>query len=127
MRSPLVASLTLINSAGIHVDAQKGDFFMCPADGLPNLMFSDATLGRRYFDEEKAADEAVQYRNRVMAAKLGWHPRLFDLHLQKWLHRIRIPVQVLWGEENRVLPREFGTGLSQALRGPLTLIPKAGH
>lgn len=127
LRSPVVASLTLINSAGIHTDAQKGDFFMCPAERLPDLLFSDAALGRRYLDEEKAADDAVLYRNRVMSAKLGWHPRLFDLHLRKWLHRIKIPVQVLWGEDNRVLPKAFGVELSQALHGTLTLIANSGH
>ncbi|MSQ71475.1 MAG: alpha/beta fold hydrolase [Betaproteobacteria bacterium] len=127
LRSPLVSSLTLINSAGIHADAQKGDFFMCPPDELPDLMFSDAAFGRRYFEEEKAADDEVQYRNRVMAAKLAWHPRLFDPHLHKWFCRIKIPLQIIWGEENRVLPKQFGDMYSLALGRPLTLIPEAGH
>lgn len=128
LRSSLPVSLNLINSAGIHADAQKGDFFICTPESLPGLLFTDVALGQRYFDDEKAADEVASYRNRVMSARLCWTPRLFDPHLHKWLHRIKIPVQIIWGEENRVLPKAFGVALSQALRSaPPVLIPKAGH
>ncbi|MSQ70401.1 MAG: alpha/beta fold hydrolase [Betaproteobacteria bacterium] len=129
IRSPKLASLTLINSAGIHVDgAKKGDFFIASPEEFPELMFDDASLGRAYFAAEGEGEfETAVFQNRLMAAKLAWSPRLFDPNLVKWLRRIRVPVQILWGGNNRVLPAAYGAGLAQALKAPISVIPDTGH
>lgn len=129
VRSSSLASLTLINAAGIHVDGvKKGDFFIASPEEFPELMFGDVALGKRFFDEEGAGEfETVVFLNRLMAAKLAWSPRLFDPVLRKWLGRIKVPAQLIWGGNNRVLPREYGEGMAKALRAAMSVIPGAGH
>jgi pimeloyl-ACP methyl ester carboxylesterase len=46
-------------------------------------------------------------RTRLMAARLGWEPRWFNPHLEKWLHRVKIPALVLWGAEDKLLPAAY--------------------
>jgi pimeloyl-ACP methyl ester carboxylesterase len=46
-------------------------------------------------------------KNRHTTARLAWEPRLHDPHLPKWLHRIDVPVQIIWGAQDRLLPVAF--------------------
>ena len=129
VRSTKLASLTLINAAGIHVDGvKKGDFFIASPEEFPELMFGDAKLGKSFFDAEGTAEfETIVFLNRLMAAKLAWSPRLFDPVLKKWLRRIKVPAQLIWGENNRVLPKEYGEGMAKMLAAAISVIPGAGH
>ena len=34
-----------------------------------------------------------------------------DPHLHKWLHRIDVPVQIVWGDSDKVFPLPFGENL----------------
>jgi pimeloyl-ACP methyl ester carboxylesterase len=129
IRSPKLASLSLIGSAGIHAQGvKKGDFFICSPEELPAMMFNDADMGRAHFEAEgKGEFETIVFQNRLMAAKLAWHPRLFDPNLVKWLRRISVPAQVLWGENDLVLPLEYGRTLAKALNTQVEPIQNAGH
>ena len=130
LRSERIASLTLVAAAGLHVDgAQKGDFFICRPDELPRLFFADEALGREVLANEFAGqDESIPHRNRRMAARFAWHPRLIDPHLGKWLHRVRVPTHLVWGDEDRVLPIEFAHALANKIQGAtLTVLPRCGH
>ncbi len=129
VRSTAIASLTLVNAAGVHVDGvHKGDFFIASPEEYPALMFADEAAGRAYFTAEAAGQfESIMFRNRLMATRLGWSPRLFDRALMRWLPRIKARTQVIWGADNRVLPPAYGSGLAAMLKATLTSIPKAGH
>jgi hypothetical protein len=41
----------------------------------------------------------VMLHNRFTVAKLGWQPRWFNPDLEKWLHRIKLPGLVVWGDD----------------------------
>ena len=43
-------------------------------------------------------------KNRHTTARLAWEPRLHDPFLPKWLHRIDVPVKIIWGKQDRILP-----------------------
>ena len=61
-------------------------------------------------------------------ARLAWEPRLYDPHLYKWLHRIKVPVQILWGEQDKILPSGYATELQQLLPGTTdSIVPNGGH
>ena len=47
----------------------------------------------------------LDLKNRHTTARLAWEPRLHDPFLPKWLHRIDVPVAIVWGKEDRLLPR----------------------
>ncbi len=129
MRCARLRSLTLINSAGVHVSGvRRGDFFIASPAELPALLFADPLAGERYLQAESAGEfESATFQNRQMAARLAWSPRLFDPELAKWLCRIRVPTRVIWGEANQILPPPFGEAIAQRTGGTLHLIAGAGH
>ena len=49
----------------------------------------------------------VLLRNRFTAAKFGWQPRWFNPDLEKWLHRIKLPALVVWGDDDKLLPPAY--------------------
>lgn len=125
-----ISGITLLNSAGIHVDkVPVGDFFMATIDKLPNLLFADAARGRDLLAAEIAAiDDVTMHANRIMAARLSWAPRLFDPRLERWLRRIRVPASVVWGDNNKVFPLAYGEALARLVPGAgLSVVGKAGH
>jgi pimeloyl-ACP methyl ester carboxylesterase len=49
----------------------------------------------------------MQLKNRHTTARLAWEPRFHDPHLPKWLHRIDVPVKIVWGEQDGIIPVKF--------------------
>jgi pimeloyl-ACP methyl ester carboxylesterase len=130
LRSPKIASLSLIGTAGLHVDGvQKGDFFIARPDEWPALFFTDVGIGQRFFDTAFAGqDAAIPHRNRMMAARLAWHPRLIDPHFGKWLHRVKVPTHFIWGEGDRIIPPATAAGFMKRIgQANLSTIAGAGH
>jgi pimeloyl-ACP methyl ester carboxylesterase len=131
VRSPgSIGRLTLINSAGIHVDGvQKGDFFIAKTERLPEILFADPARGRTLLAEEQAGvDPAIFHANRVMAARLSWHPRLFDPKLDRWLKRIEAPTALIWGDSNKVFPLAYAQALAQKIpKANVTVLKNCGH
>jgi pimeloyl-ACP methyl ester carboxylesterase len=125
-----LASLTLVGSAGIHVQGvDKGDLFICtPEEGLA-LLNHDADAARLRQQASLAdADARMVYRNRVTTAKLCWQPRLFNPSLARWLHRVQLPTLLLWGENDQVLPPAYGEALARSIAGArLVMVPSCGH
>ncbi len=56
-------------------------------------------------------------KNRLATAKLGWHPRLYNPDLHKWLHRITVPTLIVWGDDDKVIPPAYGLALQQLIPG----------
>ena len=101
-----LASLTLAAPAGLRVKGHAGVdlFMMSEADGL-EARFHDAGKARPHIARMLRPDtEDVRLTNALTIARMSWQPRLWDPQLEKWLHRIGVPTQVLWGEHDRVLP-----------------------
>jgi pimeloyl-ACP methyl ester carboxylesterase len=125
-----LASLTLMDAPGIYVAGVK------PYD--PFLLSDEQAVREIYFDQ-KRADEAVarvlspenedvRLANQRIVAKLAWQPRFHDPQLQRWLHRIRIPTLILWGENDRMFPPAYGEAWHTAITGSrLVVLPRCGH
>jgi pimeloyl-ACP methyl ester carboxylesterase len=76
------------------------------------------------------SDEALLtlIRNREAAARLTWRPFMHNPALRRWLHRIRVPTLVLWGESDRIVRPDYGRAFQQAIPGAqFQLIAAAGH
>ena len=72
--------------------------------------------------------EEIYDRNRFAAAKFSWQPRLCNPRLARWLHRVRVPVHVVWGDQDRIIPPAYANAFRDLLpEAKLTLIPDAGH
>ena len=63
----------------------------------------------------------------VAAARVLWP--FGERGLAKRLHRIRVPVLLLWGEGDRLVPPEYAKRFAAGLAGPVDtkILPGAGH
>ena len=125
-----LASLTLMAAPGIAVPG------IAPFD--PSLHSEEQAVRNTYFDA-KLADEAiarvlgpgtetVRLANQRIVAKLTGEKRYHDPQLQRWLHRIRIPTLILWGENDLLFPPAYGEAWHKAIPGSrLVVLPRCGH
>jgi pimeloyl-ACP methyl ester carboxylesterase len=123
-------SLTLVAAAGIHVQGvQKGDIFLWSAEELARNLFYDQKLAEAMLQEQANQEELdIQLRNRLTTAKLSWQPRLYDVHLAKWLHRITLPTLILWGAEDKLIPLQYGPAFRDLIpNARLEILPNCGH
>jgi pimeloyl-ACP methyl ester carboxylesterase len=125
-----VNDLTLIAPAGLRVKgAPSGDNFIWSAEESVRNMFhnqkiADAILAITPSDEDN--DRALA--NRFMAARLGWEPRWHDPALERWLHRISVPTQIIWGANDKLFPSVYSGPWKQGIAGSkLEIIPECGH
>ncbi|HEY6604384.1 MAG TPA: alpha/beta fold hydrolase, partial [Xanthobacteraceae bacterium] len=66
--------------------------------------------------------------NRIASARFGWQPRFFNPRLERWLHRVKIPTHIIWGDGDRIIPPDYAQAFHRLIPGStLTIIPKAGH
>jgi pimeloyl-ACP methyl ester carboxylesterase len=123
-------SLSLISPAGVRVKGVPvGDnFIWSPEEAVRNLyhdqQFAEKILALSLSDED--ADR--QLANRFMAARLGWQPRWYNPALERWLHRIKVPTLLLWGENDKLLPSAYAkVWKSRVPDIRVELLPECGH
>lgn len=125
-----LSTLALIAAAGIRPgDIPTGDLFMWSPEERVRHTIADPALAERILALPQTPEQTeIALRNHFTTAKLCWEPRFFDPHLEKWLHRLRLPVQVIWGAEDRLFPLALGQKLAGAIPGAaLQVIPACGH
>ena len=99
-------SLVQLAPAGIRVKGVPcGDnIIRGPEEAVRNLYhdqsFADRVLALSPSEEQMDA----MLRNRFTVAKLGWQPRWYNPDLEKWLHRIKLPALVVWGDDDKIMP-----------------------
>jgi pimeloyl-ACP methyl ester carboxylesterase len=48
--------------------------------------------------------------------------------LHKWLHRIKCPVQLAWGEQDKIMPLAYGHAFQQLMdQAELVIFKDCGH
>jgi pimeloyl-ACP methyl ester carboxylesterase len=124
--------LVLIDSIGVKFGGRE-DRDIADIYALPN----DELLRRTFFDPARAApdysrlsdDEATAVaRDREATALYGWRPYMHNPGLRQWLHRIRVPALVLWGDRDGIVSPDYGQELCRALpNARFELIREAGH
>jgi pimeloyl-ACP methyl ester carboxylesterase len=123
-------SLTLISSAGIRVEGvPSGDIFIWNREELLrnvfyNQAYADIALSLQPTEQQIDA----MLKNRFTATKLGWQPRWYNPDLEKWLHRIKLPSLIIWGDEDKVMPADYaGLWRERLPDARLVMIEKCGH
>lgn len=79
-------------------------------------------------DPEQSAEFQIrQYRASEAAARIFWP--FGEAGLATRLHRIRVPVLLLWGAGDRIVPPSYAKRFASGLAGPAEtlVIPGAGH
>jgi pimeloyl-ACP methyl ester carboxylesterase len=125
-----IASLVLVSPAGISAPGvEPADIFLMPPEEVIRNLFFDQKLAEARLAEPmtpEALDLAL--KNRHTTARLAWEPRLHDPFLPKWLHRIDVPVKIIWGAEDRILPPAFVKEFSRLMpKAQIHVIPGCGH
>ena len=129
-----VGRLVLIAPFGLFDEAEPvADVFaQRPADRSPLLTERpdelDAWTASGSDDAEEAMewDIAMQRANNA-AARLLWP--LGDTRLATRLGRIACPTLLIWGGDDRVMPRSYAARIADAISGParVEIVPGAGH
>ena len=58
----------------------------------------------------------------------GWRPYMHNPGLKQWLHRVRAPTLVVWGDNDGIVTPEYGEKLAAALpNAKFERIAQAGH
>lgn len=125
-----IRALSLIGPSGIYVEGlQRGDMFLWSAEERVRNIFVDQSIAERLLAMPQTPEMAeTAVKNAFTVAKLAWEPRLFDPHLHKWLHRIRVPTQIVWGDGDRVIPAGYAPELARLIPGArVDIIPQCGH
>jgi pimeloyl-ACP methyl ester carboxylesterase len=120
-------SLVLVSPAGIAVPGvQPADLFLMPPEEMVRALFVDQKLAEARLAAPEDVDIAL--KNRHTTARLAWEPRLHDPHLPKWLHRIDVPVKIVWGRQDRILPVGLAEPLQRMIPGSrLHILDDCGH
>jgi len=100
---------------------------------IPALLTADLRAYARAFACREAGAEAVAeheiriYRADEAAARLIWP--LADRGLGKRLQRVRVPVLLVWGARDAIVPPAYAEHFAARISGPTTIeiVPDAGH
>ena len=116
--------------AGIRTPGvQPGDVFVWSPEELIRNTFHDRAIAERLLATPPTPEQQeTLIKNRFTFARLAWEPRLFDPHLNKWIKRIALPTQIIWGEQDRILPVAAAQAFREAMpQAAITVIPDCGH
>lgn len=123
--------LVLIDSLGVKFGGREerdiADLYALPEEELQRRSFFDPAAAPDYSRLGDEEAEAV-VRDRWAMAFYGWRPYMHDPALLQWLHRVRVPSLVLWGEHDGIVTPEYGRKLAAALPAArFEMIPGGGH
>ncbi|HYS56557.1 MAG TPA: alpha/beta hydrolase [Burkholderiales bacterium] len=123
-------SLVLVGPAGISVrGVSPGDVFLWSPEELARNLFFDPALAEKMIAQPMTPELLdVSLKNRHTVARLGWEPRMHDPFLRKWLHRVSVPVKIVWGEGDKILPVAYASEFKRLMPGAeVEIIPRCGH
>jgi pimeloyl-ACP methyl ester carboxylesterase len=125
-----IRSVMLVSPAGHFAPGvQPADIFLLPPEEAVRKLFHD----QKFAEQRLAIPETPEsidlgLKNRHTTARLAWEPRLHDPHLAKWLHRIDVPVSIVWGAQDQILPVATAHELERLIPdAELNIFENCGH
>jgi pimeloyl-ACP methyl ester carboxylesterase len=126
--SPRVSGVVLVDAAGLVLsDYPAPDFFSMTMDQVADLSYYRPDAFRLDLDHLPDQVKALMAGNRAALAVYGG-PAMADPGLLDRLPDVTVPVLVIWGEADRMIPVAHGQAYAKAIPGArFVLIPEAGH
>jgi pimeloyl-ACP methyl ester carboxylesterase len=126
------AGLVLTAPLGIKVggvlDRDIADMHSIPRAEFIRLAWADPANGAVDYASLPDTELASIARSRESLALFGWKPYMHNPRLKRWLHRIDIPTQLIWGDRDGIVSTAYGEAWRAEIPGAgLTIIPDAGH
>ena len=125
-----LASLSLLAPYGVRQAGQAyGDVFLWTPEQNIRNRFASEQFAQQYLGVEHTDRETTALlKDRYATARLGWAPRFHNPDLQRWLHRIDLPVLLVWGDSDRIAPPAMAKAWQDGLPDcRLETIPDCGH
>ena len=101
------------------------------ADAVPGLMCADPEIWKALKTTPEGANSIEwpieQIRANEAAARIFWP--LGNTRIEKRLRLIKAPTLLLWGEQDKIMPRGYAEPFANGIAGPTTtrIIAGAGH
>jgi pimeloyl-ACP methyl ester carboxylesterase len=134
--------LILVDPVGIKIggreDRDIAHFFNTSPDELDRRSWHDPAncpAGIHGLGWQSTISDAMTDQEMITLARnwdtlclLAWRPHMYNPQLKRWLHRIDVPTQVIWGASDRVVTPDYGRTYAGLIPGAVfTVIPAAGH
>jgi pimeloyl-ACP methyl ester carboxylesterase len=122
--------LVLVGAMGIKPErGEIADQALVSYIDYVRLGFADQAVYDRIFGVETATATLEQWDlNREMTFRIAWKPYMYNPTLPHLLGSVATPALVVWGSDDRVVPRECGERYVKALRhARLEIVDGAGH
>lgn len=131
IRNPgLLRSLTLIAPSGLYDPANPtaNPFAMSFEENVRVLFKNQGIADKVLSAPVDAAALANQVKNNMAVARLGGQNNIANPDLGKWLHRIKAPSLVVWGDSDRLYPPSYADLWSGLIPGSRKeIVADAGH
>jgi pimeloyl-ACP methyl ester carboxylesterase len=127
-----LGALVLVSPLGVKpATGQITDPFLYSTDQYVEMSFASMeNYNRSFGDVYELGSEPWKQReaNREMTTRIAWKPRMFDATLPYRLSYVTTPTLILWGAEDRILPRNSAERYRDAIPGAkLVEVPGCGH
>jgi pimeloyl-ACP methyl ester carboxylesterase len=124
-----VRRLVLAAPFGLKVDAHPTvDFLSIPGEELPGYLTADLSIFEPHVPMPPTPEFlADRYRETTSAARLMWE-RPYDLKMPRWLHRLKMPTLILWGDADTLIPPGQAPVWAELIAGSeVRMLPGVGH
>lgn len=121
--------LALLSPLGAKLSGREerefADLFVMPTEDVQRCLFAGEAPNLDDFDDSTLTQYAC---DRQYVAYYAWKPYLHNPSLARWLHRITIPTQLVWGAGDGFVAPQYGERLAQQLtQCRLEMLDSAGH
>jgi pimeloyl-ACP methyl ester carboxylesterase len=127
-----ISHLVLVGPYGIKAggpfDQDVADFWSLHPSEVVKRKWHDPEKGKRDFPSMPEEKLTIVARNVESLARFAWEPFMHNRKLKRWLHRIKVPTRLIWGEHDGIVSPAYGKAYADAIPGAmLQVIPGAGH
>jgi pimeloyl-ACP methyl ester carboxylesterase len=125
-----LSHLVLVGAMGIKPPA--GDILDLAVTGYidyARLGFHDQKAFDRVYGAEPSGDQLEMWDIcREMSFRIAWKPYMYSQTLPHLLGAVRAPARVVWGDNDKVVPRSAGKRYAEALpKAKLEIVKGCGH
>lgn len=124
--------LVLINSVGVKFGGREerdiADIYALPSEEVLRRSFYDPARMAPHYARLGDDELTAIARDRQATALYGWRPYMHNPGLRQWLHRVRVPALVVWGEDDGIVSPDYGQKICRSLPDArFEAIRQAGH
>ncbi|MGE0768433.1 MAG: alpha/beta fold hydrolase [Hyphomicrobiaceae bacterium] len=130
--STRLSGMVLIDPLGVKVgkatDREISDIYAALPDEKQALLY--ATDAHRLFDYSGFDDSELAsiVQDREAEAFYSWKPFFHNPTLDRWLFRLKLPTQFIWGAGDGFVDQTYGRKFAERVPGAkFTVIERAGH